>query len=167
MNRIALAGIVGACFVLSAASHAQSNGWSRLGAALGGQGKMDAQEAYRRAYMQGLETRALTEELKNDRLQNDLAERQADLQEEVYKTWLSAGLSNQEALALANAYRLQPTLSAIIIRARREGAKSTFEHAVQAYQNYNYQLADELVIAGNVALRESPQVPAASASSGP
>ena len=139
-----------AALLISAAfpSFAQS-GWSRLGEALGST-QQSRQDAYNRGAMQGLEQAYLIESVRAARRENDHIEAEAALQDALVSDWQKAGLSEQEAIAVAKVYRLTNEQDAIIIRARKEGAKATFEQAAAAYRAFNYQLANELVIAGKI-----------------
>lgn len=52
-----------------------------------------------------------------------------------------------EAASLASAYRLTAEQFPMNERAKREGEKSTIDAAIRAYREYNYLLANQLMIA--------------------
>ena len=143
MKTVFLAGMFAVAMVATPVS-AQDNAGSRAGQQIGQAlfGATPNDDAYTRGMAEGAMARQAMENAARDRR----AEADAYTQDALVKTWQRAGFSDKEAYAIAGAYRYDPSEEAIIERARRDGSAATFAAVANAYKNYNYLLANQLLI---------------------
>jgi len=74
-------------------------------------------------------------------------EQTARLQARIAALWHQAGYSSAQAAAYASAYHTSPSDWAVIDQVRQEGTKSVLPAIKNALAAYNYQLADQLLMA--------------------
>lgn len=109
------------------------------------------------AYYRGMADGALTRQAMEAAARERSEEADAATREALARTWRRAGLSENEAYAVAAAYRYDPAEEAIIERAKREGSALTYTAVANAYKNYNYLLANQLLIGALLAQRAERQ----------
>ncbi|MGE7136006.1 hypothetical protein ACQKIE_00035 [Luteibacter sp. NPDC031894] len=86
-------------------------------------------------------------------------EAQAWWQDTLSKIWVASGLDGSEATHLAASYRISAEQAPILDRARRDGVETTIQAAHKAYQEYNYQLANQLMVAAYIVNSEHVRTP--------
>ncbi len=93
---------------------------------------------------------------RNSWMQAETAEADADLkrreqtvrvQARIAALWEQAGYSSTQSTAYARAYHASPSDSVVIDQVREEGTKSALPAIKEALADYNYQLADQLLMA--------------------
>lgn len=139
--------VIALCVLAPVSAACQDNSGARLGSSIG---HMLFDRNDDRAYYEGLAQGALVRQqmesaaaanAEADRIEKDNVIRSA-----LAKAWVKAGFAEGEAAAIASAYQYQPVEQAIVARAKRDGSKATIEAIRAAYANYNYLLADQLLI---------------------
>jgi hypothetical protein len=142
--------IAALCAMLSFGAAAQSTPGGRLGSQIGQAifGNPAAyQDAYLRGQVMGAQVRASMEAARVAGAEADRLEYEHAMQSALATVWERAGLERSEAVAVASVYQVDPSERAIIERAKREGKDATIAAIREAYQRYNYLLADQLMIA--------------------
>jgi len=123
------------------------DGYRRAGAALGQAIFGSSQEAYDREY----ERRILLEGARQDairaRQEADAAELQVKAVQRLQSIWMQLGLPDEEARSVASAFTWDAQMEAIRQRAGREGYEATMDAGIKAYRDYQYPLANQLVLA--------------------
>jgi membrane protease subunit (stomatin/prohibitin family) len=142
-------------FSVALPAFAQS-GWSRAGAALGGAAQ-SSQDAYDRGVSQAAEQAYLLESARGAKLEADRLEAENYWKQILTTDWKQFGLASDESTTVAAVYQLTNDQQAIIVRAQHQGLKATVMDAITAYKNYNYQLADQLMVAGEILARTQNQ----------
>ena len=140
--------IIGLCAALS-------------GCAMESQQPQLGSDAYIQGQIMGAQVQEAIASAHLARIEADQAESVSATRAALAKAWRSAGFSDDEATAMANAYQYQPAEHAIIERAKRDGSKVTREAIKAAYANYNYLLADQLFIGFAAALNAEHQAASA------
>lgn len=133
---------------LAAASPAGAQeSYRRAGAALGDAIFGSSQDAYDREY----ERRILLEGARQDairaRQQADAAELQVKAIQRLQSIWSQLGLPDDEARSVASSFVWDAQMEAIRQRAARDGYQATMDAGIRAYQDYQYPLANQLVLA--------------------
>ena len=103
------------------------------------------------AYRQGIE-RALRREIAGQQLiaaQQDaeISKIETTARARIAKFWVFTGLSGEEAASVSSEFRLQSRQISINARAQRDGIEKTLVRALRAYSDYDYLLANQLLIA--------------------
>lgn len=138
----------------TANAYAQETGWSDLGRVLGGELDRIEEDAYRDQLYRNYR-------FMNER--NEFLQAQADLQSAqeakefaiaaarvrdfLAAVWQHLGLPEGEARAVADVYEPGRDQVAINARAHRDGTAATMDRAKAAYRDYQYQLANQLIVA--------------------
>lgn len=147
MRRISGWLMIGACAALPFGAAAQEG--SRAGAGLGRMlfgNPASAERAFEEGALQGAIMRQQVDEARAANAEARRVEQDNAIRSALAKTWVKAGFAEGEAAAMASAYQYQPVEQAIVARAKRDGSKATIEAIRAAYANYNYLLADQLLI---------------------
>lgn len=141
-----LGGLILLALAASPAASAQ-DGYKRAGAALGQAIFGSGQEAYDREY----ERRILLEGARQDairaRQQADAAELQVKAIQRLQSIWAQLGLPDDEAQSVASSFVWDAQMEAIRQRAARDGYQATMDAGIRAYRDYQYPLANQLVLA--------------------
>lgn len=139
------------CVAFSFSVYAQDNGWARVGAALDGL-QQSRQDAYRRGVNEAATRAYLIESARGAHLENERLEAQMRWRIFLASMWSRIGLSQEEATAVASVYVLDNQQVAVNVRAAHERIDDLAKETWAAYRNYNYQLANQLLIAAQLSL---------------
>lgn len=113
-------------------------------------------EIFMRSAQQGAAMRAIDDRRRAEQAQADAEARAMAVKRVIASEWHGLGLDENEAWAAANVYEWTPAQDAINERIKREGWESGLRQAQAAYKAFNYQLADQLIIATKLALPPDP-----------
>jgi transcription initiation factor TFIIIB Brf1 subunit/transcription initiation factor TFIIB len=102
---------------------------------------------YRDTYQQAIEAETARIEAENRRFDARMIEAENTARADLEAMWSALGLPQSEARNMAAAFRLAPEQLAINDRALRDGSQATTAAAITAYKNYQYLLANQLLIA--------------------
>lgn len=115
-------------------------------------------QAQDRAYLDGLTQGAIVQErmahARQMEAEAQLLEHTRTTQAQLAQWMIHAGRDPAEAKAIALAYRITPDEPAIVARARRDGSQATARAINKACGDYNYLLADQLMLGLAMALRD-------------
>lgn len=136
---------------MSGGAFAQS-GWADLGRAVAGDVRRS--NAYEREYRRVVETDLAYWSAVRARQEAENTELQIKLIDYLARSWRDAGMPDAEARAVAGAFELAPEYGAILHRVRREGSRSGYAAAWDAYDRHQYLLANQLVLAASTVERE-------------
>ena len=128
------------------------SGWSQAGTALGST-PQSSQDAYNRGVMQGAEQAYLLESARGAKLEADRLEAENTWKSTLATVWVALGLSKEEATSVASTYQLTNDQEAILVRVQHQELKTTVADAMAAYKSYNYQLANQLLVASYIVLQ--------------
>lgn len=141
-----LGGLILVALAAAPAAAAQES-YRRAGAALGEAIFGSSQDAYDREY----ERRILLEGARQDairaRQQADAAELQVKAVQRLQSIWSQLGLPNDEARSVASSFVWDAQMEAIRQRAARDGYQATMDAGIKAYRDYQYPLANQLLLA--------------------
>lgn len=161
-----LAGLLLAAVTAPCSAQSGSDGWRALGEMLAG--KVGTEGAYEEAYQQRMETEAAYWSAVRAKQEADAAEREAaavvqrrEMINELARIWAEAGLPADEAAAVAETFDYTPELDALVARGERDGSAKLFTAAWQAYREYRFLLANQLVVAAYTAQRGELRQPRA------
>jgi hypothetical protein len=124
-------------------------GWQRLGQSLGGTGQ-SRHDAYTQGVIQPLEMEQALSDARAARDAEQISAIERTWRTRLVDLWLKAGLSPSEARNVALAYRLTNAQIPILQRASKDGIEPTANAAWKAYGEYNYLLANQLLVAGMI-----------------
>lgn len=142
-----------ACALLPALGAAQDeSGWKKLGSVLGG--GADREGAYMDGMRQQAETEALIAETRTLRLEAEGKAVNQRIQSQLILRWQQVGLAPDQATAIASTYEFNSVQAAIIADLRVRGADSAINPIRKALDDYNYLLANQLLIAFVIITRE-------------
>ena len=134
----------------------QNNGAARFGAILGG-AQQNRDAAFYRGMQEGIARRQAEEAARTAQNDARAAEQETKLHalEERWQgvladDWKTFGLGAPEAESIAKGYKMDESQIAITERVKRDGWKGAIKDAVTAYKAYNYQLANQLLVAATV-----------------
>lgn len=118
------------------------------------------------AWMQA-ETASAEADIALTRQQNQLRVTVQDRREWLSEAWMAMGCSQTDAVARASAW--SPSLSdeAVIQQVRMEGSKAAIPAIRSATASFNYQLADQLMLAFGLVHTEEQKAAASSAATSP
>ena len=145
----------------------RNDGAARLGEVLGG-ARQSRDAAFSRGMMEGIARRQAEEAARAAQADAGIAEENAKLhalearwQTTLIEDWKMLGLDALEAESIGKSYNMDESQIAITQRVKRDGWDGAIRDAVAAYKAYNYQLANQLLVAAAVAHRkEHPETPA-------
>jgi hypothetical protein len=141
-----LGGLILVALVAAPTASAQES-YRRAGSALGEAIFGSSQDAYDREY----ERRILLEGARQDairaRQQADAAELQVKAIQRLQSIWSQLGLPDDEARSVASSFVWDAQMEAIRQRAARDGYQATMDAGIKAYRDYQYPLANQLVLA--------------------
>lgn len=150
-----------ACVLLPALGVAQDkSGWEKLGSALGG--GVDREGAYLDGMRQQAETEALIAETRKLQLEAEGKARNQRIQSQLVLHWQQVGLAPDQAEAIASTYEFSSVQTAIIADIRVRGADSAINPIRKALDEYNYVLANQLLIAFVIIAKEERTAEASS-----
>lgn len=138
------------CSPNTAATADNGSGARNAGAALGEilfGGKRRSQAAYEDEKRRIMEPRLAQQRAAADQAEAELAAVEEETRGNLEDIWQALGLDAEESKAVASAYKLDESQAAINARAKREGWESARDAAIRAYKDYNYQLANQLLVA--------------------
>jgi hypothetical protein len=136
-------------------------GWGQLGEMMAGGLRRDEQRAYEEQLRRNYETMADIERIRAAESERDLLRVQDETRQVLAGLWVQAGIPASEAASVAAAFTLNEQQAAFNARALREGPKATLDAALRAYNDYQYLMANQLMVA---ALRAVPPEDPATAS---
>jgi hypothetical protein len=136
-----------AALTIPAFGFAQNNndGWNQLGAALAGS-KERERNAYNEGARQAVERENAISNAMQARAQAEIIRMENSARERLKTFWMSTGLTEQEAISVASEFRIEEKQISINIRAQRDGIEKTLVRALRAYENYDYLLANQMLI---------------------
>lgn len=146
MTRIILIMAIALLASPEAISQNRNDGWGQLGEAIFGS-KQREKEAYERGVRQALAREQLMADAIQARQDAEIVRIENAARERLTKFWAASGLSEQEASSIASEFRIEIKQISISARAQREGIEKTLVKAFRAYENYDYLLANQLLIA--------------------
>ncbi|MBX3713262.1 MAG: hypothetical protein KF800_14980 [Lysobacter sp.] len=130
---------------ISGLAQNEYDGARRLGEAIFG-----AEERKRHAYNEGLRQAAERENAISNameaRARAEIIRMENAARERLKTFWMSTGLTEQEAISVASEFRIEEKQISINIRAQRDGIEKTLVRALRAYENYDYLLANQMLI---------------------
>lgn len=146
-----------ACVAIVAPLAANAQGYSgfrALGEMLGGRKARD-EAVYQEAYGKQMELQTAKYEAEAAYYRRLNQEADMRTRADLGKIWVQFGLSESEAASVASTYVFEESQPAINERAAREGWEPTVAAAVRAYKEYQYPLANQLLVAGMLAFAAS------------
>jgi hypothetical protein len=141
--------------VAASSANAQQSGWSRLGSSLGGM-RQSQSDAYQQGINQGAEQAYMLESARAAHLENERFEAEQNWKSKLASLWQGSGLPPSEAASVAASFQLTNDLTPILERVKRQGMQQTVTDIWAAYHNYNYQLANELMVAAMISTSGTP-----------
>lgn len=122
------------------------DGFKRAGEAFSGNSQ---NEAYRQGAEQALRREIAIQQAIEARQNADLSKIETEARERITKFWLLIGLPEKEATGVSSEFRLQSQQIPINERAQRDGFEKTIIRALKAYSDYDYLLANQLLVAAD------------------
>jgi len=128
------------------------DGWSKFGEVLGGGTRRS--DAYEEGRRQQAEYSATIEEARQHQLEAESRDTNERIRANLRQSWERAGLTAAQASSIASTYKWTESQTAIIDGVRSRGAATAIEPMRTALRDYNYPLANQLMIAYLIASNE-------------
>ncbi len=141
-----LGGLILVVLAVSPSASAQEV-YRRAGATLGEAIFGRSQERYDREYERRIQLESALQGAILARQQADAAELHRKAVHTLHSIWAQLGLPDDEARSVASSFEWDAQMDAIRQRAARDGYKATMDAGIRAYREYQYPLANQLVLA--------------------